>query len=196
MTKDLFSPPPQPDDLHITITSQPTGTDDTVLCAGSFRTPVGTVVAMGAGGALWGLGFAGEMSVRQVQDDLMARWPHARLTEAPKALAPAIDALLEGRGDICVRLTGTEFQLQVWRALADVPAGQVISYARLAEIIARPRALRAVGTAVGQNPVSWAIPCHRITRTDGGIGGYHWGAGIKRALLAREGASIAPPSLA
>lgn len=196
MTGSLFNHAPQAAGPRIAITTQPAKGDDAVLCLGRFDTPLGTVIAMGAGGALWGLGFAGEMPARQVQDDLMARWPRARLVDAPEALTPAMDALLTGRGEITVRLTGTEFQLLVWRALADIPIGQVMSYAGLAEIIGRPRALRAVGTAVGQNPVSWAIPCHRITRTDGSIGGYHWGAGIKRALLAREGASIAPAALA
>ena len=153
-------------------------------------------MAFGAGGALWGLGLTGEMSEDEVRADLQARWPHARIITAPEALAPAIAALIAGRGDITVRLAGTEFQLQVWRALVEVPAGQVISSAMLADMIGRPRALRAVGTAVGQNPVSWAVPCHRVTRTDGSIGGYHWGAAIKRALLAREGASIAPRAIA
>lgn len=190
----LFSATPPTVGLRVSIA--PRADAAAVLCLGRFETPLGHVVALGAGGALWGLGFAGEMAPDQVLADLMARWPGARAVEAPEALAPAIDALLAGRGEITVQLAGTEFQLTVWRALVAVPAGQVISYATLAERIGRPRALRAVGTAVGQNPVSWAIPCHRVTRTDGSIGGYHWGAAVKRALLAREGASIAPRAIA
>lgn len=196
MTRTLFAFAPPTAGLRITITTQPASDDGAILCQGAFATPFGTVVAFGAGGALWGLGLTGEMSEDEVRADLQARWPHARIITAPEALAPAIAALVAGRGDITVRLTGTEFQLQVWRALVEVPAGQVISYAMLADMIGRPRALRAVGTAVGQNPVSWAVPCHRVTRTDGSIGGYHWGAAIKRAMLAREGASIAPRAIA
>lgn len=196
MTRTLFSPAPPAGGLQVTLTTRPAVEAGCVLCLGQFPTPLGTVVALGAGGALWGLGFAGESSAEQVLADLIARWPGARAVEAPEALAPAITALLTGSGDITVALSGTEFQRAVWRALVEVPAGQVISYAMLADRIGRPRALRAVGTAVGQNPVSWAIPCHRVTRTDGSIGGYHWGAAVKRALLAREGASIAPRAIA
>ncbi|MFC3526791.1 methylated-DNA--[protein]-cysteine S-methyltransferase [Paracoccus mangrovi] len=196
MTRTLFTMAQPDSGPRIVITTQPAQDGYVVLCHGRFATPFGTVIAMGAGGVLWGLGFAGEMSEPEVHQDLAARWPRARLIEAPEALAPAVTALLTGQGEITVRLSGTEFQLLVWRALTKVPPGAVISYAKLAEIIGRPRALRAVGTAVGQNPVSWAVPCHRITRIDGSIGGYHWGAAIKRALLMREGASIAPRALA
>lgn len=196
MTRTLFAFAPPTTGLRVRITTQPADDAGAVLCHGAFATPFGTVIALGAGGALWGLGLAGEMSADQVRTDLAARWPRARLVLAPEALAPAIEALLADQGEITVRLTGTEFQLAVWRALIEVPAGQVISYAMLADRIGRPRALRAVGTAVGQNPVSWAVPCHRVTRTDGSIGGYHWGAAIKRALLTREGASIAPRAIA
>lgn len=196
MTPTLFSRAAAKGGLRITITTQPAEDSGAVLCAGQFQTPLGPVVALAAGGALWGLGFATESPAPEVLADLMARWPGARSVEAPEALAPALDALLTGQGEITVRLTGTAFQLAVWRALVEVPAGEVISYAMLADRIGRPKALRAVGTAVGQNPVSWAVPCHRVTRTDGSIGGYHWGAGVKRALLTREGASIAPRAIA
>ncbi|WP_199258899.1 methylated-DNA--[protein]-cysteine S-methyltransferase [Paracoccus binzhouensis] len=196
MTRTLFSPAPAEPGLRVTITTQPAEDRGAVLCRGRFPTPLGTVIAYGAGGALWALGFAGPIPEDQVEADLAARFPRARTVEAPKALAPAIQTLLGGEGEIAVRLAGTAFQLQVWQALIRVPAGQVISYAMLAERIGRPRALRAVGTAVGQNPVSWVVPCHRVTRTGGAIGGYHWGEAVKRALLAREGASIAPRAIA
>ena len=196
MTRTLFAFAPPTPGLRVRITTQPAGDEDAVLCLGEFAAPFGTVVALGAGGVLWGLGLAGEMSADEVRADLQARWPRARTVTAPEALEPAVNALISGQGEITVRLTGTEFQLLVWRALTEVPAGQVISYAMLADMIGRPRALRAVGTAVGQNPVSWAVPCHRVTRTDGSIGGYHWGAGVKRALLTREDASIAPRAIA
>jgi AraC family transcriptional regulator of adaptative response/methylated-DNA-[protein]-cysteine methyltransferase len=69
-----------------------------------------------------------------------------------------------------------------------VPAGQVTTYSEIAQSIGSPRAVRAVGTAVGRNPVSWLIPCHRALRKSGALGGYHWGLPVKRALLAYEGA--------
>lgn len=193
---NLSLDPPRPSGLRVTITSQPARDHDAVLCHGAFPSPIGTIVALGAGGVVWGLGLVGDMAQADVLADLSARWPRARLIEAPEALAPAIAALLHDQGEVTVRLIGTAFQIQVWRALVEIPAGQLISYAGLAERIGRGSAVRAVGTAVGQNPVSWIVPCHRVTRTNGRIGGYHWGEAVKRALLTREGASIAPRAIA
>lgn len=187
------TPAPPQAGLRVVIS---TGPDRADLIWGRFDSPVGTVIAYGAEGALWALGLVGEMAEPQVHADLSARFPGARLTEAPEALAPAIDALVRGDGEIRVHLAGTDFQMAVWRALADLRPGEVISYAVLADRIGRPSALRAVGTAVGQNPVAWVVACHRVTRTGGALGGYHWGAALKRALLAREGAVVALPALA
>ena len=83
-------------------------------------------------------------------------------------------------------LKGSEFQRQVWKALCHIPAGQTLSYGELARRIGHPTACRAVGSAVGQNPISWLIPCHRVVRSGGAIGGYHWGPNRKAALLSWE----------
>jgi AraC family transcriptional regulator, regulatory protein of adaptative response / methylated-DNA-[protein]-cysteine methyltransferase len=83
---------------------------------------------------------------------------------------------------------GTGFQLQVWRALLEVPPGQVTTYGRLAEALGRPGAARAVGSAVAANPVAYLIPCHRVVRASGDLGGYRWGVERKRAMLEWEGA--------
>jgi AraC family transcriptional regulator of adaptative response/methylated-DNA-[protein]-cysteine methyltransferase len=83
---------------------------------------------------------------------------------------------------------GGPFQIKVWEALLSVPSGQVTSYSEIAEIVGSPKAVRAVGTAVGRNPVSWLIPCHRALRKSGAMGGYHWGLPMKRAMLAYEAA--------
>lgn len=173
--------------LHVTITTAaPPAAPPAALCLGRFDTPFGRVIALEAGGALHALGLAGEIPEDEVLSDLSARWPAAQIVEAPEALAPAIDALLKARGELRVALAGTDFQMRVWRVLLNVPPGQVISYGQIAHAIGQPGASRAVGTAVGQNPVAWAVPCHRVTRGSGEIGGYHWGVSIKRALLAAE----------
>ena len=83
-------------------------------------------------------------------------------------------------------VSGTPFQIKVWEALLHVPPGARISYGQLAKSINHPRAVRAVGTAVGYNPVAVLIPCHRVIREDGMLGGYHWGVGRKLALLGVE----------
>jgi AraC family transcriptional regulator of adaptative response/methylated-DNA-[protein]-cysteine methyltransferase len=85
-------------------------------------------------------------------------------------------------------MIGAPFQIKVWEALMRIPSGHVTTYSEIAHAIGHPRAVRAVGTAVGRNPVSWLIPCHRALRKSGGLGGYHWGLPVKRALLAWEAA--------
>lgn len=92
---------------------------------------------------------------------------------------------------IALDLRGTEFQKRVWEALLEIPKGEVRSYGQLAEAIGRPMAARAVGTAVGENPVSLIVPCHRIVQSDGSIGNYGWGVEIKRNLLLEEEARVA-----
>ncbi len=89
-------------------------------------------------------------------------------------------------------MIGAPFQIKVWEALLRIPTGQVSTYGEIARSIGSPRAVRAVGTAVGRNPVSWLIPCHRVLRSTGGLGGYHWGTPVKRAMLAWESAQADP----
>ena len=83
-------------------------------------------------------------------------------------------------------LYGTDFQKSVWEALLNIPAGTTVSYGDVANDIGRPKACRAVGTAVGENPISLLIPCHRVVRSDGGLGNYGWGLGLKEQLLKAE----------
>jgi len=87
---------------------------------------------------------------------------------------------------VSLYVRGTDFQLQVWRALLEVPPGEITTYGRLAEAVGRPGAARAVGGAVAANPVAYLIPCHRVVRTSGELGGYRWGVERKRAMLEWE----------
>ncbi|MDR1682837.1 MAG: methylated-DNA--[protein]-cysteine S-methyltransferase [Candidatus Symbiothrix sp.] len=87
---------------------------------------------------------------------------------------------------IPLHLKGTKFQLDVWKALLKIPCGYIMTYGEIAKLIGRPKAVRAVGTAVGSNPVSILVPCHRVVRESGGLGGYHWGLARKDALLIWE----------
>jgi AraC family transcriptional regulator of adaptative response/methylated-DNA-[protein]-cysteine methyltransferase len=95
-------------------------------------------------------------------------------------------------------VAGGPFDLKVWQALIAIPEGAVATYSHIAEAIGNPKAVRAVGSAVGRNPLAWLIPCHRVLRRDGALGGYHWGLPVKRGLLAwesarRDSAAAAPP---
>lgn len=121
---------------------------------------------------------------------LQQRWPRATLERDDTAIAALAGRIfVERRGDIVLAPSGTNFQVKVWQALLDLGSRGPTSYAELARAIGQPRASRAVGQAVGANPVAWLIPCHRVLRSDGGLGGYRWGVARKRAMLAWEHAA-------
>ncbi len=160
------------------------------LRAGTFDTPFGPAVAMGTEQGLCALGFAAEQGEETVRADLAARWPAATIVEDADALRPWVEAAFGGQPRDATRLhlIGAPFQIKVWEALLAIPSGQVTTYGGIARAIGHPKAVRAVGTAVGRNPVSWLIPCHRALRGTGALGGYHWGLPVKRAMLAWESA--------
>jgi AraC family transcriptional regulator of adaptative response/methylated-DNA-[protein]-cysteine methyltransferase len=157
---------------------------------GWFASPFGPALAMGTGRGLCGLAFAAETGADAALADLSARWPEARQVEDADFLAPWVEAAFAPRAGARPALApvGGPFQIKVWEALLAIPSGHVTTYSDIARAIGHPRAVRAVGTAVGRNPVSFLIPCHRVLRRDGGLGGYHWGLGVKRAMLAWESA--------
>lgn len=154
---------------------------------GWFDSPFGEALAMGTDRGLCGLAFAGETGRKESFADLAGRWPNARFVEDPEKLAGWVTAAFEG-GETKLLMLGAPFQIKVWEALLNIPSGQVTTYSEIAQAVGNPKAVRAVGTAVGRNPVSWLIPCHRALRKSGGLGGYHWGLPVKRAMLAYEAA--------
>jgi AraC family transcriptional regulator of adaptative response/methylated-DNA-[protein]-cysteine methyltransferase len=160
------------------------------IAGGRIDTPRGTALAMGTARGLGGVAFAAEAGRGAAMADLRARWPKARFVEAPERVASWVGAAFGGGGEARLHLIGAPFQIKVWEALLQVPSGHVTTYSDIAAAIGQPRAVRAVGTAVGRNPVSWLIPCHRALRKAGGLGGYHWGLGVKRAMLAWEAARL------
>lgn len=157
---------------------------------GWFASPFGPAVVMATDRGICGIGFAEESGDSAALEDLARRWPKAHFAEDRAAVAPLAEAAL-GAGSgrrVALHLMGAPFQIKVWEALLAIPSGQVTTYADLAGAIGHPRAHRAVGTAVGRNPISFLIPCHRALRRDGALGGYHWGLPRKRAMLAWEAA--------
>ncbi|WP_299860598.1 bifunctional helix-turn-helix domain-containing protein/methylated-DNA--[protein]-cysteine S-methyltransferase [uncultured Roseobacter sp.] len=157
---------------------------------GWFESPFGPAVVMGTDKGICGMGFAAETGEEAALQDLVSRWPQAEFIEDPMMLRPwVLQAFGAGDGALETAplfLIGAPFQIKVWEALLSIPSGQVTTYSEIAQAIGKPRAVRAVGTAVGRNPISWLIPCHRALRKSGGLGGYHWGLPMKRAMLAYE----------
>jgi AraC family transcriptional regulator of adaptative response/methylated-DNA-[protein]-cysteine methyltransferase len=150
-------------------------------------TPFGPALGMATAHGLCGLAFGAERGREAAFADLAARWPAARLVADAGAVHPEVDrAFAQGRARL--HLIGAPFQIKVWEALLAVPSGHVTTYGDIARAVGNPAAVRAVGTAVGRNPVSWLIPCHRAIRKGGALGGYRWGLPVKRAMLAWEAA--------
>jgi AraC family transcriptional regulator of adaptative response/methylated-DNA-[protein]-cysteine methyltransferase len=139
---------------------------------------------------LCGLAFGDEGEEPVLLADMKTRWPKASYREQPAVMQPVAQRIFETKeGDeIGLHLLGTPWQIKVWQALLDVPQGKVTTYRDLAARTGNANASRAIGAAVGRNPISWLIPCHRVLASDGGLHGYHWGLARKRAMLAFEAA--------
>jgi len=166
------------------------------LCVfwGRFDSPFGPALVMGTDKGLCGIAFAAETGEAAAMDDLTARWPDATFVEDPDRLRPWANSAFgvsQTNEKTPLFLIGAPFQLKVWEALLTIPTGHVTTYGEIANSIGNPKAVRAVGTAVGRNPISWLIPCHRALRKSGELGGYHWGLPVKRAMLAHESALTA-----
>lgn len=159
---------------------------------GWFESPFGPALVMGTDRGLCGMAFAAETGEEAAMVDLTGRWPRADFVEDPMMLRPwvlsAFGASPGQNADTRLYLIGAPFQIKVWEALLRIPTGHVTTYGEIAGAIGHAKAVRAVGTAVGRNPISWLIPCHRALRKSGGLGGYHWGLPVKRAMLAWEAA--------
>ncbi|QWL70057.1 methylated-DNA--[protein]-cysteine S-methyltransferase [Aeromonas hydrophila] len=123
---------------------------------------------------------------------LAHNWPEAELRESPSRTQGVIHTMFDSSKapdrPISLHVSGTNFQISVWRALLQIPPAKVVSYAQVASAVGNPKAARAVGLAVGANPVALMIPCHRVIQQNGKLGGYHWGETRKQAIHAWEAA--------
>ncbi|HLW51152.1 MAG TPA: methylated-DNA--[protein]-cysteine S-methyltransferase [Sphingobacteriaceae bacterium] len=165
--------------------------------------PFGNVLVASTSKGVCFLGFLDEkgssnqtFEQSQSMQDLKNLFPKASFVRQPDAFQQQVLSIFSrdwsAIPEIKLHLKGTPFQLKVWECLLKIPLGVTSTYGAIAESIGSPKAFRAVGTAVGSNPVSFLIPCHRVIRGDGGIGGYHWGTTRKRAILGWESARPEP----
>ena len=162
---------------------------------GIHPTPFGKCLIAATGRGICHLSFV-ESGEGSAIDNLVANWTQAQMIEDHKATAPlaarifpdhAADARHNAPGQpINLHLRGTNFQIKVWEALLNIPTGAVTTYEHIAAQIGNPNALRAVGSAVGHNPIAFLIPCHRVIRKAGEFGNYRYGSARKKAILARE----------
>ncbi|MEJ2470958.1 MAG: bifunctional helix-turn-helix domain-containing protein/methylated-DNA--[protein]-cysteine S-methyltransferase [Desulfuromonadales bacterium] len=161
------------------------------VCYSFQPTPFGEALLAETSRGLCHLAFVDSGDHSAALEDLQQRWPRAILVEDTDTGRAAVRQIFAEPGPpagtpIKLFLKGTNFQLKVWEALLKIPFGTVVSYGALAGALGQKHAQRAVGTAVGRNPVAGLIPCHRVLRASGALGGYRWGTARKKALLAWE----------
>jgi AraC family transcriptional regulator of adaptative response/methylated-DNA-[protein]-cysteine methyltransferase len=160
---------------------------------GTAESPFGRTFVAATARGICALAFIDDASGDDALADVARNWPHAQLVEdnrgATRIVARVFDRNSKTEGPISVFVRGTNFQIAVWRALLAIPEGCLTSYGSIAQSLGRPRAVRAVGTAVGANPCGFLIPCHRVIRGNGELGGYRWGLTRKQAINAWEAAA-------
>lgn len=163
---------------------------------GVAPSPFGLAVVTATDYGISGLGFAdAQTSVDAAFADLANRWPRARFQRDDKRIAPLVAGIFEPARwspdqPVRVVLIGTDFEVKVWETLLKIPCGKATTYSDVARTIGRPTASRAVGAAVGKNPISFVVPCHRVVGSSGALTGYHWGVPRKRAILGWEAGVI------
>ncbi|MET3927680.1 bifunctional helix-turn-helix domain-containing protein/methylated-DNA--[protein]-cysteine S-methyltransferase [Devosia sp. 2618] len=188
-------------DLFVTYEAMPPGVfraggEGLDMFWGTAPSPFGTAVVTATEYGMSGLGFADDQtSVEQAFEDLANRWPNARFRRDDARVAPMIaeafdPARWSADRPVRVVLIGTDFEVKVWETLLKIPVGQATTYQSVANHIGRPTASRAVGAAVGKNPISFVVPCHRVVGSTGALTGYHWGVPRKRAILGWEAGVI------
>ena len=158
---------------------------------GFHPSPFGQALVMATDRGLAGLAFADPGEEKSALADMQSRWPRAAYVEQPLATVPYVKRIFDPatwrpEQPLRVVLIGSDFELRVWETLLKLPLGKATTYSDIATHIGRPSAARAVGTAVGKNPISFVVPCHRVLGKSGGLCGYHWGLTRKRAILGWE----------
>jgi len=184
-------------DLFVTYEAMPPGAfrlkgEGLKMTWGAAPSPFGTAVLVTTEYGLAGLGFAdAQMTIEEAFEDLRLRWPNAQFSRDDAKVAPIATRIFDparwnAEQPVKVVLIGTDFEVSVWQTLLRIPVGRATTYQTVAEHIGRPTASRAVGAAVGKNPISFVVPCHRVVGSTGALTGYHWGVPRKRAILGWE----------
>ena len=158
---------------------------------GLHPSPFGQALVMITDRGLAGLAFTDEPGGMDAFEDMSSRWPNAHYDEDSAATTPYAQRIFDPKRwdpkePLRVVLIGSDFQVRVWEALLRIPMGCAVTYSSIAEKLGQPTASRAVGAAVGRNPISFVVPCHRALGKSGALTGYHWGLTRKRAMLGWE----------
>ena len=158
--------------------------------------PFGRALILITSEGLAGLAFADHGKEKSALADMTSRWPEATYVENQQATASYAKRIFESerwKPDQPLRIVfiGSDFEIRVWETILRIPFGKASTYSDIASHIGKPKAARAVGAAVGKNPISFVVPCHRVLGKSGGLCGYHWGLTRKRAILGWEAGAMA-----
>lgn len=169
--------------------------DGLTIRYGYHISPFGVALIMVTDRGLAGLSFNDPGEEREAFADMSGRWPNASYVEDMAATQPYAARIFDparwrSEQPLRVVLIGTDFQVRVWQALLRIPMGKACSYSSIAAGIGAPAASRAVGAAIGANPISFVVPCHRALGKSGALTGYHWGLTRKRAILGWEAGQL------
>lgn len=197
LTADVgLSSPGRLHDLFVTIEAMSPGEFKAggaglVIRYGIHNTPFGQALIATTSRGVCNLHFIEATSPISAKEILKQSWPKAEIINEAKATQPLCDAIFstttsKNKKSLTLLIKGTNFQIQVWRALLQLPFGSLTTYKTIANMIDRPTATRAVGTAIGKNPIGYLIPCHRVIRSSGELGGYLWGLDRKLTILGWE----------
>jgi AraC family transcriptional regulator of adaptative response/methylated-DNA-[protein]-cysteine methyltransferase len=167
------------------------GGEGLTISYGFHPSPFGTAIVMNTPRGLAGLALADAGKERAALRDMRSRWPKARYVEDFAATAATARRIFDStlwrpEQPLRVVLIGTDFEVRVWEKLLTIPMGKLDTYSGVAAKVGEPKAARAVGAAVGKNPICFVVPCHRVVGKNGDITGYHWGLTRKRAMLGWE----------
>ena len=173
--------------------------DGIEMAYGFHPSPFGEALLLTTERGVAGLAFVDEDKGQSQTDalvDMMQRWPKAKFIAAPERTASHAEQIFQtsrwsAERPVRLVMIGTDFEVRVWQTLLKIPMGRAVTYADIARHLGQPTASRAVGSAVGRNPISFVVPCHRVLRGDGSLGGYHWGLTRKRALIGWETGHVA-----
>jgi AraC family transcriptional regulator of adaptative response/methylated-DNA-[protein]-cysteine methyltransferase len=193
----------------ITFDDRKASSTEWLITYGIHSTPFGDVLVATTLYGICNLHFLDEPEELAIENNLYKAWNSIEIQCDPIITQPLCDRLFQPGAQpgnieanrfgnplepLSIVLKGTTFQIHVWKALLKIPFGKVITYQELAQWIDRPTATRAVGTAVGKNPIAYLIPCHRVIRVSGALGGYRWGLDRKASILEWEANQLSPPS--
>jgi AraC family transcriptional regulator of adaptative response/methylated-DNA-[protein]-cysteine methyltransferase len=188
-------------DLFVTHEGMPPGAyknkgEGLAIAYGYHPSPFGVALILATDYGMCGMGFCDAGDEATALSDMTRRWPNAQYTEDSARTAPIAAQIFShtnwtGNAPLRITMIGTDFEIRVWETLLKIPMGKATSYGDIAGHIGKPKAARAVGAAVGRNPISFVVPCHRVIGKSGDLTGYHWGLTRKRAILGWEAGRLA-----